>query len=87
MNTEQVKDEIQRLILEITEQLPDASVQVLCSWPNCGNTASVQTGVGNWYARQGMAHEFINVDIAQENANQIANAIKPSSDNGEEWKQ
>ncbi len=36
-----------------------------------GESWSLDRGSGNWYARQGLAHEFIDKNIAQENAHQI----------------
>lgn len=51
-------------------------VQILVSWQEEGMTKNLQRGSGNWFARQGLAHEFINQDIAQENARQIAEQLK-----------
>lgn len=62
------------------------SVQILASWNEEGLTLCCKRGVGNWYARQGMAHEFINADQAQETAHQIAQVLKPPPDEGEAWK-
>lgn len=45
-----------------------------------GSTSSAKAGAGNWWARQGMAHSFINADIAEENADRIKAAL----DEGEE---
>lgn len=53
------------------------SVQILASYEEGGQTRCCSNGSGNWYARQGMAHEFINQDIAQENAHQIAEKMNP----------
>ena len=39
-------------------------VQILCSWTDGGNTKYVMKGRGNWYARVGMAHAFVNNDAA-----------------------
>ena len=52
-------------------------VQLLMTRTVEGSTHTVFKGVGNWHARFGMAHEFINKDVAQENANQLAQQIKP----------
>lgn len=62
------------------------SVQILASWNEGGLTLCSKRGAGNWYARQGMAHEFINADQAQETAHQIAQVLKPPPDEGEAWK-
>lgn len=77
MNSEEIKAKVNRFLVELTEQVPDLHVQVLMSWNTEGQTRSLHTGMGNWYARQGLAHEFINADVAQENAQQIADAIRP----------
>lgn len=53
------------------------AVQILASRTEGGRTFCSKRGVGNWYARQGMAHEFINEDVAQENAVQLAQALNP----------
>lgn len=50
--------------------------QILATYTENGQTFHVMQGVGNWYARQGMAHEFINKDVAQENAYQISERLK-----------
>lgn len=59
-------------------------VQVLVSWTENGHTKGLKKGVGNWYARQGLAHEFINEDVAQENARQLSEALEPPPD--DTWK-
>lgn len=60
------------------------AVQIMVTWNEEGLTKNLNRGVGNWYARQGMAHEFINADVAQENARQIAERLEPPED---DWKQ
>lgn len=48
-------------------------VQVLVSFPSeTGGTAHNFQGAGNWFARQGMAREFVNMDQAQTFATEIA---------------
>jgi hypothetical protein len=53
------------------------AVQILGSWTDAGHTLCSKKGVGNWYARQGMAHEFINEDVALEQAVAIARRLNP----------
>lgn len=60
------------------------AVQIMATKNEEGHTLCVKRGSGNWYARQGMAHEFINEDIAQESARQIADQLKEPP---EDWKQ
>lgn len=60
-------------------------VQILVSTNDEGETRQCFRGGGNWYARQGMAHAFINFDVAQDNARELAKQINPPDD-GEAWK-
>ena len=61
------------------------AVQILTSYPidECG-TASMYRGLGNWYARTGMAQEFLNQDQAQEQAKQIADRLGEDEDEDED---
>lgn len=52
------------------------AVQILASWTEDGCTYCQKRGTGNWYARVGMAHQFIDSDVAEETAIQIAERIK-----------
>jgi hypothetical protein len=52
-------------------------VQIMATADDEGSTISSFRGCGNWYARQGLAHEFINNEQAQENATAIAEKLKP----------
>jgi hypothetical protein len=40
-------------------------VQIMVSWNEQASCYRIFEGSGNWYARQGMAHEFIKKDDAQ----------------------
>lgn len=63
------------------------AVQILVSWTEGGITYAAKRGIGDWYARQGLAHEFINADIAVENAQQLARIMpRPEGGDGEDWK-
>lgn len=56
------------------------AVQIFVSLPmDGGGTRCIKKGGGNWYARQGMAHEFINEDMAQEIAVKV-NEGRPDDD-------
>lgn len=82
-------EEAQQMCEELAAKLHEHfdAVQIMVSWNNEGVTHAAKSGAGNWYARQGMAHEFINADIAQENAQQLSNYINPPEPpEGEEWK-
>jgi hypothetical protein len=76
MTTEEIRDKINALLMGVTELIPDAHIQVLATWNEGGLSKMINTGTGNWYARQGLAHEFINADIAQEHAVQLANELR-----------
>lgn len=53
-------------------------VLVMVSWPEEGGdgSKSIFRGVGNWYARKGMAHEFIDLDKAQKQADEIGSVME-----------
>ena len=51
------------------------AVQILATVSDGDGTERSFKGSGNWYARQGMAHDFINADIHQDAAEQIANKL------------
>ena len=58
------------------------AVQVFATGLNADNTTfSHKRGSGNWYARQGMAQEFIQENIASDAAEQIAKKLDPP----DEW--
>jgi hypothetical protein len=56
------------------------AVQILVSWNDEATSKGVFRGRGNWYARQGMAHEFITQDAGQVAAREIAHAMRPDDD-------
>jgi hypothetical protein len=57
------------------------AVQILMTGPldDTEGVWSLARGGGNWFARQGLAHQFINQDLAQEHARQI-DMILPNED-------
>ena len=84
-DTEQ-RAEVERHVLALMEHFDAVQILVSCTAP-CGGTESVFQGAGNWFARQGMAHEFINRDQAETNAFKIGEKIQPPPDeDGEAWK-
>lgn len=56
------------------------AVQILATRTVEGNTHTACRGVGNWYSRQGLAHEFIQHEISKENAIQIADQLKATDE-------
>ncbi len=84
------------MTLEEAEKLASAAVVQLSENFDCvqvmvsslteqNKTLCVKRGSGNWYARQGMAHEFITDDVSESQANAIAPKIN-GPDEGEKWK-
>lgn len=61
------------------------AVHILCSHTDSDGTAHVSRGCGNWFARQGMAHEFIGLDRADEVATRVAQRLS-RPDEGDDWK-
>lgn len=76
MTDKQKLEILERHVAELAE-IYDA-VQILASnlEPD-GSTHGQKRGSGNWYARQGMAQEFIQEDIANEHATMIARKLDP----------
>ena len=50
-----------------------------------GNTCKISYGCGNWYARIGVAREFIEQDAAVTNAYELAKAICDEEDEEDEF--
>lgn len=75
-------DELNNLVLPHVHQLMEHfdAVQILATVVSERGTELVAIGSGNWYARRGMAEEFINRDRAVTEANEIAEAIQSSQD-------
>lgn len=71
--------EAEKIVQKAAESLGEHfdAVQIMVSWNEEGMTKMFKSGCGNWYARQGMAHEFINADVAQDAAIQIAKKLRP----------
>jgi hypothetical protein len=63
------------------------SVQILCSHTSSIGTEHAFLGAGNWFARQGMAREFLNQSQSETAATELAKQINPPPDtDGEAWK-
>lgn len=84
MTHKEAKELIDRTAAALGEHFD--AVQILASFPtDGGGTRCLKRGTGNWYARQGMAHEFINEDQADDLSTQIARKLEPPDD-AEGWK-
>ena len=75
MDKQQATDMIERLAASIGEHFD--AVQIMVSWVDEGSTCAVSKGTGNFYARLGLAHEFILLDAAKEQAIEIAERLNP----------
>ncbi len=83
MTIQEAEKILEAAVVQISEHFD--AVQILASWNEQSMSLIAKRGAGNWYARQGMAHEFINSDIAQDTAYQIAERLN-GPDEGDEWK-
>jgi hypothetical protein len=88
MNRDTTPEQQQAIVQQAINALMEHfdCVQILASSHGDDGTSKVAMGGGNWYARQGMAHEFIQMDQAQTNAHQMASVINPPDNEGEAWK-
>lgn len=84
MTDSEKQDYLDKMLAQIGEHFD--CVQILVSWNEQAICKNMYRGCGNWFARQGMAHDFINQDVAQENAKQISAKLEPPPDESEAWK-
>lgn len=78
MKHDQINAVVMKALSDVGEVVD--SVQILATFNEEGGTFIISKGAGNWYARQGMAHAFINSDQARENAIQLSEVIKEDKD-------
>lgn len=73
------KDQISEVVDKALHDLGEhfEHVQILLTRTVEGRTHSVMKGCGNWHARIGICHEFINNEVAQEHAIQLADKLNP----------
>lgn len=87
MTHEEVQHLVETTVAQLGEHLD--AVQLCVSWPaEGGGTHSLYRGAGNWFARRGMAQDFIERDQAQTTAHEVAQQLPqpPPREDGEEWK-
>ncbi len=83
MKVQEAEQHIDRALAELIEHFD--AVQILVTWPNeQGGTNLTMRGRGDWYARKGMAHAFIEDGVAQDTSDQIARKLNPP-DTPESW--
>lgn len=68
---EMLRERLGEVASELCEHFE--AVQILCSYSDDSGTHFITKGSGNWYARQGMAHDFIGSAQADINAEAIVN--------------
>lgn len=80
-------EDAEKLLEEFAERLGEHfdAVQIMVSWNEERVTKCAKRGTGNWYARTGMAREFLDADQAQEIAHQIQKTQPPPDE--DDWKQ
>lgn len=86
MTSEEAGQFVERVAEHLGEHFDAVQILVSRSRPAGGGTEGIRRGCGNWYARQGMAQEFISIDRAIDQANEIARAITPPPPDGDEWR-
>lgn len=61
------KAEAQEIVAQQSSHLMEyfEHIQIMVTWEENGETRAYYYGKGNWYARMGLAHEFIEKDKAQ----------------------
>lgn len=63
-------------------------VQILATWDSEGSTKTLKRGFGNWHARVGMAHEFIDWGRSYDAAKEIQKILPTDPpDDADQWKQ
>ena len=77
MNSDLSPDDMQEIVHAHVTRLMEHfdAVQVLVSVCTDKGTESVFLGEGNWFARQGMAHDFITKDKATIEANELSKVL------------
>lgn len=74
-----------KMLAELGEHFE--AIQILGTFvDDDGHTARASRGVGNWYARQGLAREFLDMDAAQTTAYELSQVINRPPEDGEDWK-
>lgn len=74
--------ELDKLVEPFMEALGEHadSIQLLMTWNEDGNTHRYWIGSGNWYARKGLAMEWLEQGQAQTQAREISEALHPPED-------
>jgi hypothetical protein len=83
---EMLAEKVRGILSELAEHFD--AIQILGTYvQDDGMTARVSMGTGNWYARQGVAREFLDMDAAVTTAHEIGKVLpRPADDDGDDWK-
>lgn len=89
MTPEEAQQHLETVAAQLSEHFE--AVQLMVSWPaeGGGGTRKLYRGAGNWFARRGMAHHFIEEDQAEDSAAALSRVIpqpQPPREDGDEWK-
>lgn len=73
MSPEELGEMVDKMALQLGEHFD--AVQIMATLCDKDGTRSYYRGAGNWFARQGLAHEFITSEIAESTAKSIAKEL------------
>lgn len=82
------KDEAEKLIQETVARISEHfdAVEIMATWQEQGLSHCYKSGAGNWYARVGMAREFLMCDQAHTAAHELKQVLPDPPDDGEGWR-
>lgn len=84
MTPEEMEQIVQKHCTQLREHFE--AVQILVSHETDeGQTGSIYTGAGNWYARVGMCRDMLNRDQSETLVNRMPKP-PPDNDDSESWK-
>lgn len=78
MTDREIEEYVEKKAVELGDHFD--SVQIMVSWNEEGVSRCLKRGNGNWYARQGMSHEFITESQAQIQADCIVEQFREEDD-------
>lgn len=83
MTNDEAKQAIEAILSQVEERF--TAVQVLATWETGQATHFLNLGRGNWYARTGMARDFLETDQARVNANEIRQILPDDEDGNQSF--
>lgn len=87
MDTEEAYKRLEDAIMPLREHFE--AIQIMSTWTEGGLCYSSYYGAGNWYARTGLAHQFLEKDKAQTFGKEVSRQLPqaPPDEDSESWKQ